>query len=101
MRPAETDSLQLKLIKPREARPGFPTWDLEWKNVYRISTGFNQGRQFEADKIRVQILKEVAGREPESSQQGKSYLQKLLTILIVIIIKKLNLMAQKHKIIST
>jgi len=75
VRAAEEDSLQLKLIKPREARPGFPTWDFEWKNVYRISTGFNQGRQFEADKIRVQILKEVAGREPEGSQKGKSYLQ--------------------------
>ena len=30
---AESDSLHLKLIKARNARPGFPTWNLEWKNV--------------------------------------------------------------------
>jgi hypothetical protein len=74
---ATEDSLRLKLVKPRDARPEFPTWDLEWKNVYRIASGFGAGRKFEADKIEVRILKEVPGREPDPSQSGKSYLQVL------------------------
>ena len=69
------DQLQLRLIKARNARPDFPTWDLEWKNVYRIVRGFSRGRQFERDKIRVEILEEVPGREPSPSQGRKSLLQ--------------------------
>ena len=69
------DQLQLKLVKPRNARPDFPTWDLEWKNVYRIVRGFSRGRQFERDKIRVEVLEEVPGREPSPSQGRKSLLQ--------------------------
>ena len=71
------DELQLRLIKGRDARADFPTWDLEWKNVYRIVRGFTRGRQFEADKIRVEVLEEVPGREPSSSQNGKPLLQVL------------------------
>ncbi len=69
------DTLQLKLIQARDSRPNFPTWDLEWRNVYRISRSFARGKKFEEDKIRVQVLKEVAGREPQTSQDGKRYLQ--------------------------
>ena len=69
------DTLQLKLIQARDPRPNFPTWDLEWRNVYRITRSFTTGKKFEEDKIRVQVLKEVAGREPQVSQNGKPYLQ--------------------------
>ena len=69
------DTLQLKLIKARDARPGFPTWDLEWKNVYRIATGFAAGRKFDPSSLEVQVLKEIAGQESQPSQGGKSYLQ--------------------------
>ena len=73
--PAAPDSLRLRLIKARDARPEFPTWDLEWKNVYRIVRGFSRGRLFDEDKIRVEILKEVPGTEPENTQGSKTYLQ--------------------------
>ena len=69
------DRLTLKLIKAREARPTFPTWDLEWKNVYRIVKGFSRGRQFEVDQIRVEVLEEVPGRELQASQGGVNLLQ--------------------------
>ena len=72
---ATDDSLVLKLIKARDARPGFPTWDLEWKNVYRIVRGFSRGRQFDRKRIRVEILREVPGREPENTQGGRSLLR--------------------------
>ncbi|MBT5060306.1 MAG: cell surface protein SprA [Gemmatimonadetes bacterium] len=73
--PELPDSLRLRLIKPRDARPDFPTWNLEWKNVYRIVRGFSQGRLFDEDKIRVEVLHEVPGAEPENTQGGKSFLQ--------------------------
>ena len=69
------EDLFLKLIKPRDWGPSFPTWDLEWKNVYRIVSGFSRGRKFEVNKIRIEILEEVPGREPRNSQNGKSLLQ--------------------------
>jgi len=67
--------LQLKLVKARDARPEFPTWNLEWKNVYRIATGFSPGRKFDLNSLDVQILKEIPGQEPEPSQDGVSYLR--------------------------
>lgn len=73
--PAAPDSLRLKLIKSRDSRPEFPTWDLEWKNVYRIVRGFSRGRLFDEDQIRVEILKEVPGEEPENSQGNNTFLQ--------------------------
>ena len=72
---APGEELLLKLIKARDARPEFPTWNLEWKNVYRIVRGFSRGRQFEVDKIRVEVLEDVPGREPQASQGGKNLLQ--------------------------
>ncbi|MBT3342137.1 MAG: cell surface protein SprA [Gemmatimonadetes bacterium] len=72
---ADADSLSLRLIKARDARPEFPTWNLEWKNVYRIVQGFSRGRLFDEDKIRVEVLQEVPGAEPENTENGKSYLQ--------------------------
>ena len=74
---AESDSLHLKLIKARNARPGFPTWNLEWKNVYRIASGFSTGRRFDPKTLQVDIAKEVPGQEDQLSQQGRSYLQLL------------------------
>jgi hypothetical protein len=73
--PAAPDSLRLRLIKSRDSRPDFPTWDLEWKNVYRIVRGFSQGRLFDEDKIRVEILRELPGEEPENTQGSRTYLQ--------------------------
>ncbi len=72
---AQTDALQLKLIKARDARPDFPTWDLEWKNVYRIATSYSPGRKFDPATVEVQIYKEIPGEEPQPSQGGRSYLQ--------------------------
>jgi len=69
------DSLKLKLVQPRDSRPNFPTWDLEWRNVYRIARSVGAGKKFDEDKIRVQVLKDVAGREPQIAQDGKRYLQ--------------------------
>ena len=74
---AESDSLHLRLIKARNARPGFPTWDLEWKNVYRIASGFSTGRRFDPKTLQVDIAKEVPGQEDQLSQKGRSYLQLL------------------------
>ena len=74
-RVVQGDSLSLKLIKARDARPDFPTWDLEWKNVYRIVTGFARGRLFETDQIRIDILREVPGQDPQNSQGSRPYLQ--------------------------
>ena len=71
----QSDPLQLKLIKARDARPDFPTWDLEWKNVYRIATSYSPGRKFDPATIEVQVLKEIPGEEPQPSQGGRSYLQ--------------------------
>ena len=72
-----SDSLQLKLIKARNARPGFPTWNLEWKNVYRIATGFSSGRKFDPKTLLVDIVKEVPGQEKQPSQNGRAFLQLL------------------------
>ncbi len=71
---ASGDSLQLKLIKARNARPGFPTWNLEWKNVYRIASGFGAGRKFDPRTLRVDIVKEVPGKEDQPSQSGSAYI---------------------------
>lgn len=71
----DVDSLQLKLIKARNARPGFPTWNLEWKNVYRIASGFRSGRKFDPKTLQVDIVKEVSGQEDQPSQNGRAYLQ--------------------------
>ena len=73
----EADSLELKLIKVRNARPGFPTWNLEWKNVYRISSGFSAGRKFDPKTLQVDIVKEVPGQEDQPSQNARSYLHLL------------------------
>ncbi|MEW6754795.1 MAG: hypothetical protein AB1505_28015, partial [Candidatus Latescibacterota bacterium] len=67
--------LLLKLIKARDARPEFPTWNLEWKNVYRIGSSYSPGRKFDRNTIDVQILREIPGKEPEPSQDGVPYLQ--------------------------
>ena len=72
---AGNDSLVLKLIKPRNARPGFPTWNLEWKNVYRIASGYGIGRKFDPKILRIDVVKEEAGREDQPSQDGRAFIQ--------------------------
>ena len=71
---SEGEELRLKLIKARDMRPEFPTWDLEWKNVYRIVSGFARGRKFERDQIRVEVLLDVPGRDPVSTQDRDNFL---------------------------
>ena len=71
---AGNDSLLLKLIKPRNARPGFPTWNLEWKNVYRIASDMIRCMmQFDIHEFGQHIPgiqdKEVSGRS--SDPQGR------------------------------
>jgi hypothetical protein len=43
--------------------------------VYRVSNGYSEGKKFDRDKIEIQIYEEVAGREPQLSQGGRSLLQ--------------------------
>lgn len=65
-----TDTAQLKLIKAKSQRPGYPTWDLMWKNVYSLG-----GRNVERAGFAIRVLRDVAGQEPLDHQDGKSYLQ--------------------------
>ena len=69
------EPFELKLLKARDARPEFPTWALEWKNVYRASSSFALGHKFDLNALEVQILKKMPGGEFQSSQEGESYLQ--------------------------
>ncbi len=75
-RGASGDTLRLKLLKARDARPEFPTWDLEWKNVYRIGgSSYGTAKKFDKRTLDIQVLREVAGGDPEPSQGGRSFLQ--------------------------
>ncbi|OGG53979.1 MAG: cell surface protein SprA [Candidatus Handelsmanbacteria bacterium RIFCSPLOWO2_12_FULL_64_10] len=65
-----TDTARLKLIKAKNQRPGSPTWDLMWKNVYSLG-----GRNVERAGFAIRVLRDVAGQEPLDHQDGKSYLQ--------------------------
>ena len=62
--------IQLKLIKARNQRPGGPTWDLEWKNVYRIGS-----REIDPDGLELRIFKELPGSDPDDTQNGVPYIQ--------------------------
>jgi cell surface protein SprA len=52
----------LKIVKPRNARPSDPTWDLEWKNVYSIG---NRGMEKEGFELR--IYQDVSSGEPKQA----------------------------------
>lgn len=71
----EEDQMVLKLLKARDARPEFPTWDLGWKNVYSIGSRYSSGKKFDADAVSINILREVPGKEPQTSQEGQAYIQ--------------------------
>ncbi len=62
--------IRLKLLKARQQRPDFPTWDLSWRNVYSLS-----GRNIEPQGFELQILRDVPGQEPVDNQSGRPYLQ--------------------------
>jgi len=66
------DEVKLKLIKPRNPRPGYPTWNLEWKNVYDLGT-----RRINPDGFELKIFKELPGSNPIEEENGVSYLQML------------------------
>jgi cell surface protein SprA len=52
----------LKLVKPRNARPSDPTWDLEWKNVYSIGN-----RNMEKEGFELRIYQDVSSGEPKQA----------------------------------
>lgn len=52
----------LKLVKPRNARPSDPTWDLEWKNVYSIGS-----RNMEKEGFELRIYQDVSSGEPKQA----------------------------------
>jgi hypothetical protein len=62
--------IRLKLIKARNPRAESATWPLAWRNVYSLS-----GRDIEPSGFDLRIQKEVAGREPVDSEDGKPYIQ--------------------------
>ena len=62
--------IELKLIKARNQRPGDPTWDLEWKNVYKLGS-----REIDPDGFELWIFKELPGSDPDDAQNGVPYIQ--------------------------
>ncbi|MDA0745153.1 MAG: cell surface protein SprA, partial [bacterium] len=68
--PASPTPIRLKLIKARQQRPEFPTWDLSWRNVYSL-----RSRVIEPEGFELEIFRDVSGQEPVDNQQGTPYLQ--------------------------
>lgn len=67
---AGQSTIRLKLIKARNPRSESATWPLTWRNVYSLG-----GRNIEPSGFDLRILKEVAGREPVDSEDGRPYIQ--------------------------
>ncbi len=67
---ARRERIRLKLIKARNPRSESATWSLMWRNVYSLG-----GRKIDPSGFDLRILKEVAGREPVDSENGKPYIQ--------------------------
>ncbi|HID10354.1 MAG TPA: cell surface protein SprA [Candidatus Latescibacteria bacterium] len=66
------EELRLKLIKPRNSRPDYPTWNYIWRNVYYLGTkGINR------DGFELRILKEVPGGQPQEAEDGVPYVRLL------------------------
>ena len=62
--------IRLKLIKARNQRSDYPTWNLSWRNVYTLG-----GRNMEPLGLDLRILKDVSGQEDLDNQAGVPYLQ--------------------------
>ncbi len=69
-RPGETEDITLKLIKTRRQRSEDPSWQYEWRNVYNLGT-----RDISPEGFELKIYKDVAGAQPEDSQDGIPYLR--------------------------
>ena len=68
--PGTADTLELKLIKPDDALPGQPSWDLEWKNVFYLNTtGINK------EGFDLKIKQSLGGDESELADDGTPFLQ--------------------------
>lgn len=67
---ANSQRVQLKLLKSKNQTSSSETWDLAWKNVYSLS-----GRQIEPEGFDLRILKEIPGQEDLDSEGGKPYIQ--------------------------
>jgi len=68
--PGIADTLKLKMLKPDNALPGDPSWDLEWKNVFYLkSTGIN------SDGFDLKMIRSLGGDESELADDGTPFLQ--------------------------
>jgi len=68
--PGITDTLRLKMIKPDNALPSDPSWDLEWKNVYYLNT-----TQINKDGFDLKIKRSLGGDDSELADDGTPFLQ--------------------------
>ncbi len=68
--PGTADTLILKMLKPDDALPGQPSWDLEWKNVYYLKTANINTEGFD-----LKIKRSLGGEESELDVNGNSFLQ--------------------------
>ncbi len=68
--PGLTDTLELKLLKPDNALPGEPSWDLEWKNVFYLGTTNINEEGFD-----LKIIRSLGGEGEELSENGVPFLQ--------------------------
>lgn len=68
--PGLTDTLELKLLKPDNALPGEPSWDLEWKNVFSLGTTNINEEGFD-----LKIIRSIGGQDEELAENGTSFLQ--------------------------
>ena len=66
----DKDEITLKLIKPRNPKPDYPTWAYEWKNVYFLGS-----RGIDPEGFDLKILREHSGEQLEETQGGISYLK--------------------------
>ena len=67
--PGISDTLRLKMIKPDNALPGDPSWDLEWKNVFYLNTTSINKEGFD-----LKIKRSIGGDEDELSSNGDPFL---------------------------
>ncbi len=59
---AESNTIQLRLIKPRDPKPSTPTWELQWKNVYYLGS-----RNIPQDGFEMQILYIPPSGDPQET----------------------------------
>jgi len=68
--PGTADTLILKMIKPDDALPGQPSWDLEWKNVFYLKT-----TDINKDGFDLKIQESLGGEASELAEDGTPFLQ--------------------------